>query len=43
MEMYGTWSRHGSAGNWEKVSEAEAPLEEQREVDLSEIEMDLSK
>ena len=43
MELYGTWSRNGSAGNWEKVSEAEAPLEEQREVDLSEIEMDLSK
>src|SRR6516164_9653857 len=40
MEMYGTWNRNGSAGNWEKVSEAEAPLEEQREVDLSEIEMD---
>jgi RNA polymerase-binding transcription factor len=43
MEMYGSWSRNGSAGNWEKVSEAEAPLEEQREIDLSEIEMDLSK
>ena len=43
MEMYGGWSRNGSAGNWEKVSDAETPLEEQREIDLSEIEMDLSK
>jgi DnaK suppressor protein len=42
MELYGGWSGRGSAGNWEKVSEAEAPLEEQREVNLSEIEMDLS-
>jgi DnaK suppressor protein len=42
METYGTWSRGGASGNWEKVSEAEAPIEEQREVDLSELEMDLS-
>ena len=43
MEMYGTWSGRGNAANWEKVSEAEAPLEEQREIDLTDIEMDLSK
>jgi DnaK suppressor protein len=42
MEVYGTWRGRGAAGNWEKVSETEAPLEEQREVDLSDIEMDLS-
>src|ERR1700739_1620579 len=28
MELYGGWSGRGSAGNWEKVSAAEAPLEE---------------
>src|ERR1700746_653454 len=34
MELYGTWG--GGAGtDWEKVSDAPAPLEEQREVDLS--------
>src|SRR5262249_28138270 len=42
FEMYGGWSGRSNAGNWEKVSEAETPLEEQREVNLSEIEMDLS-
>src|ERR1700730_1770438 len=31
MEMYGSWGGRGGAGNWEKVSESEAPLEEQRE------------
>jgi DnaK suppressor protein len=41
MELYGTWG--GGAGtNWEKVSDTPAPLEEQREVDLSDIEMDIS-
>jgi DnaK suppressor protein len=42
MEVYGDWSGRGSAGNWEKVSEAEPLMEEQREIDLSDIEMDLS-
>jgi DnaK suppressor protein len=42
MEMYGSWGGRGAAGNWEKVSESEAPLEEQREIDLSDIELDLS-
>jgi DnaK suppressor protein len=42
MEIYGTWRGRGAAGNWEKVSEAEAPLEDLREVDLSALEMDLS-
>jgi DnaK suppressor protein len=41
MEKYPDWrDRHG-AGNWEKVYDAATPLEEQREVDLSEIEIDL--
>jgi DnaK suppressor protein len=42
MEMYGRWGGGAGAGNWEKVSEAEAPLEEQRDIDLSDIELDLS-
>jgi len=41
MELYGTWGG-GAGGNWEKVSDTPAPLEEQREVDLSDIEMDIS-
>src|SRR5438270_12215199 len=41
MELYGTWG-DGSGGNWEKVSDAPKPLEDQREVDLSDIEMDIS-
>jgi len=42
MEMYGRLGGRAGAGNWEKVSEAEAPLEEQRDIDLSDIELDLS-
>jgi DnaK suppressor protein len=41
METYGSWS-HRSHGNWEKVSDAEAPLEDQRDIDLSDLEMDLT-
>jgi DnaK suppressor protein len=32
----------GHGDNWAKVYEAAAPLEEQKEVDLSDIEMDMS-
>jgi DnaK suppressor protein len=42
METYGSWSHRGGAGNWEKVSDVEAPIEEQRDIDLSELEMDLT-
>jgi DnaK suppressor protein len=41
MEKYPDWADRRSAGNWEHVYEA-ASLEEQREVDISEIEIDLS-
>jgi DnaK suppressor protein len=43
MEKYPAWDdrRHGS--NWENVYDAATPLEDQREVNLSEIEIDLSK
>jgi DnaK suppressor protein len=42
MELYGTWKGAGDQGDWDKVADADAPLEEQRDVDISEIEMDLS-
>jgi DnaK suppressor protein len=42
LEKYPDWADRRSAGNWEKVYDAAMPLEEQREVDLSEIEIDLS-
>ena len=41
METYPDWADRRGGVDWEKVSEVE-PLEEQREVDLSDIEMDLS-
>lgn len=41
MERYPDWASERS-GNWAKVYDAPAPLEEQREVNLSEIEIDLS-
>jgi DnaK suppressor protein len=43
MEKYPDWQDRRNAGNWEKVFEAESPIEDQREVDLSDLEMDLSK
>ena len=41
MEKYPDWADRRSAGNWEHVYDA-ASLEEQPEVDISEIEIDLS-
>ena len=41
MERYPDWDRQGVHGSWEKVYDAATPLEEQREVDLSQIEIDL--
>jgi len=43
MELYGSWGGPGGKANWEKVSEHPAPLEEQREVNISDIEMDISR
>jgi len=42
METYPGWGDRRGGVDWEKVSEAESPMEEQREVDLSDIELDLS-
>jgi DnaK suppressor protein len=41
MEKSPDWPDRHHGGNWEKVYDAATPLEEQREVDLSEIEIDL--
>ena len=43
MEVYGDYSGDGSKASWEKVSEAGSPMEDQPEIDLSDLEMDLSK
>jgi DnaK suppressor protein len=42
MEKHPDWEESRVGGNWEKVFDAESPIEEQREVDLSDLEMDLS-
>lgn len=41
MEKYPDWADRRSVGSWEKVYDADV-LENQRDVDLSEIEIDLS-
>jgi len=41
MEISGTWGERDGVEDWDKVS-ATQPLEEQKEIDLSEIEMDVS-
>jgi DnaK suppressor protein len=42
MEFDGSWMDGRGGANWEKVSDAGSHMEE-REVDLSDLEMDLSK
>jgi DnaK suppressor protein len=42
MEVYGTWRGRGAGGNWEKVSEAERTFDEPKDLDISDIELDLS-
>ncbi|HWG45131.1 MAG TPA: TraR/DksA C4-type zinc finger protein [Gemmataceae bacterium] len=41
LEKYPDWADRRSSGSWEKVYDAATSLEDQREVDLSEIEIDL--
>jgi len=41
MEKYPNWDDRRNPASWEKVYEAATPLEDQREVDLSELEIDL--
>jgi len=42
METFPGWPGGGRGGDWEKVYDGGVPLEEERELKLSEIEMDLS-
>jgi len=41
MEIHGAWGS-GDLASWQKVSDAPAPLEEQREVNLAALEMDIT-
>src|SRR5439155_20361021 len=41
MEHYPGWDGSGRGGDWEKVFDAGKPLEDERELNLAEIEMDL--
>lgn len=43
LEQYPDWGRSGTAGSWDRVYDAPSALEDQREVRLSDIEIDLSK
>jgi len=42
MENYPDWSSRRAGGNWDKVSDVESPTEETHEIDLSEIEIDMT-
>ena len=42
MEVHGAWGRDGAAASWQKVGDAPAPLEEQREIRIADLEMDMS-
>ena len=42
LERYPDWADRRGGGNWDKVYDVDSPLEDQREVKLSELEMDLS-
>jgi DnaK suppressor protein len=41
MEKYPDWNEYRGAASWEKVFDAATPIEDQREVDLSQLEMDI--
>jgi DnaK suppressor protein len=43
MESGGGWASGSGAGDWGRVSDAEARLSEPRDFDLSQLEMDFSK
>ena len=42
MELYGTMGGGQGKDDWEKVSEVQSRLEEPREVDLTDLEFDMS-
>jgi DnaK suppressor protein len=41
MEKDPNWAQRQSGGNWEKVFDSATPIEEQREVNISDLEMDI--
>ena len=42
MELYGSWQGSGASGmGWERVNDSHRPLEDQRELSMSDIEMDM--
>ena len=43
IEVYGDFRGRRGAGNWENVSDHEGGIEDAQKVDLSDLEMDLSK
>ena len=43
MEQYPDWNDRRNAGDWEKLIDSASLLEDQREVNLSDLEIDLSK
>ncbi|MFO0965748.1 MAG: TraR/DksA family transcriptional regulator [Gemmataceae bacterium] len=43
LELYGEIGGRGGAGSWDKVSDMPSSLEEDREVNISDLEMDFSK
>jgi DnaK suppressor protein len=43
IERHPGWDDRNRLGNWEKVWEVETPFEEQREINISDLEIDLSK
>jgi DnaK suppressor protein len=42
METTGDWPSASGSGSWDKVSDADAHLEDNHDIDLSDIELDLS-
>jgi DnaK suppressor protein len=42
MEMCGAWGSGGGAASWQKVGDAPASMEDQREIRIADLEMDLS-
>lgn len=42
MELTGSYANGRTGGSWDKVFDAETPLDEQRDLNLADLEMDLS-
>jgi len=42
MELYPDWADRRGGVDWQRVSDVETPADDHREVDLADLEMDLS-